>query len=208
MKNIKYNYPKSSFLNIEKDLGIIIDKILQNERLQKLLYWNHKDALTRRKLTEEEKYSLLGRQIKLIPKVYIDPDMLVYVFIEFGNFTQNLFNPQFRDGIITFHIICHYDQWLLDDMQLRPFKIAGELDSIFNNTRLTGLGTTQFLGANQVAISGEEFAGITLMYSVIHGEDDKINAPNVASNADIEENFDKIFNPHKIKSQEENEVEE
>ena len=62
MKNIKYNYPKSSFLNVEKDLGIIIDKILQNDRLQKLLYWNHKDALTRRKLTDDEKFSLIEKE--------------------------------------------------------------------------------------------------------------------------------------------------
>ena len=96
MKNIKYNYPKSSFLNVEKDLGIIIDKILQNDRLQKLLYWNHKDALTRRKLTDDEKFSLIGKQIKLVPKIYIDPEMLVYVIIGVDDFTPNDSNPEFR----------------------------------------------------------------------------------------------------------------
>lgn len=203
MKYIKYNYPKSSFLNVEKDLGIIIDKILQNERLQKLLYWNHKDALTRRKLTEEEKYSLLGKQIKLTPKVYVDPEMLVYLVISFGNFAPNATNPEFRDNTIHFDIICHFDQWLLDDMQLRPYKIAAELDSMFNESKLTGIGKLHFVNGDQVAISGEEYAGVSLMYLAVHGEDDKINAPAVPSNADLEENFDKLFNPHKFESIEE-----
>lgn len=205
MKNVKYNYPKSSFLNVEKDLGIIIDKILQNDRLQKLLYWNHKDALTRRKLTDDEKFSLPGKYIKLIPKIYIDPEMLVYIIISFGNFIPNPTNPEFRDNIIGFHIICHFDQWLLDDMQLRPYKIAAELDTMFNEAKLTGIGKLQFLGADQIAISGEEFAGITLLYSAVHGEDDKINAPNVASNADLVENFNKLFNPHLMEDEEEDE---
>ena len=205
MKNIKYNYPKSSFLNVEKDLGIIIDKILQNDRLQKLLYWNHKDALTRRKLTDDEKFSLLGKQIKLTPKVYIDPDMLVYLVISFGNFSPNLTNPEFRDNTIHFDIICHFDQWLLDDMQLRPYKIAAELDAMFNEAKLTGIGKMLFLNGDQVAISGEEYAGVSLMYSVIHGEDDKINAPDVASNKDLEENFNKLFNPHLVEDEEEDE---
>ena len=205
MKNIKYNYPKSSFLNVEKDLGIIIDKILQNDRLQKLLYWNHKDALTRRKLTDDEKFSLIGKQIKLVPKIYIDPEMLVYIIIGVDDFTPNDSNPEFRDNIIHFDIVCHFDQWLLDDMQLRPYKIAAELDSMFDNSKLTGIGNIRFLGAAQNALGGEEFAGISLIYTTIHGEDDKINAPNVASNADLVENFNKLFNPHLMEEEEEDE---
>ena len=205
MKNIKYNYPKSSFLNVEKDLGIIIDKILQNDRLQKLLYWNHKDALTRRKLTDDEKFSLIGEQIKIVPKIYIDSEMLVYIIISFGNFIPNPFNPEFRDNTISFDIICHFDQWLLNDMQLRPYKIAAELDTMFNEAKLTGIGTLEFLGASPIAIGGEEFAGLSLMYAAIHGEDDKINAPNTESNKDLVENFNKLFNPHLVEDEEEDE---
>ena len=29
----------------------------------------------------------------------------------------------------------------LDDFQLRPYKIAAELDAMFNESRLTGIGT-------------------------------------------------------------------
>lgn len=206
MKHVKYNYPKSSFLNVEKDLGIIVDKMLQNERLVKLLYYgNHKDALTKDKLDQDQKKSLIDNQIKIVPKVKIDKDMWVYIIISFGNFTPNPFNPEFRDNIITFNIICHFDQWNMGDMQLRPYKIAAELDTMFNEARLTGIGKLQFIGADNVAISGEEYAGLTLMYMAIHGEDDKINAPATLSNADLEENFDILFNSHKFKPLEEEE---
>ena len=117
MKKITYTYPKSSFLNIEKDLGIIIEKILQNERLKKLLYYTGRDALLKDKLTEEQQFELLGNNIKLVPKVYIDKDMLVYMIITFNDFVPNKTNPEFRDNTVQFDIICHFDQWLLNDMQ-------------------------------------------------------------------------------------------
>ena len=93
----------------------------------------------------------------------------------------------------------------MGNMQLRPYKIAAELDTMFNEAKLTGIGKLQFIAADSVAISGEEYAGLSLVYLAIHGEDDKINAPNVDSNADIVENFNKLFNPHLVEDEEEDE---
>ena len=39
MKKEIYTYPKSSFLSTEKDMGIIVDMIMKNERLKKMLYY-------------------------------------------------------------------------------------------------------------------------------------------------------------------------
>jgi len=60
---------------------------------------------------------------------------------------------------------------------LRPYKIAAEIDSMFNNKHLTGIGELHFLGANQIVLT-DEFAGLTLMYEAIHGGEDKKNAEN------------------------------
>ena len=43
---------------------------------------------------------------------------------------------------------------------------------MFNNKYLSGIGTLQFISANQVVLT-DEFAGISLMYNAIHGEEDK-----------------------------------
>jgi hypothetical protein len=65
----------------------------------------------------------------------------------------------------------------MNDFQLRPYKIAAEIDTLFNGRHLSGIGELQFLGANQLLLN-DEFAGLTLMYSAVHGEDDKVNSPN------------------------------
>jgi hypothetical protein len=192
MKVQNYQIPKSSFLSVDKDMSIITDWMLKNNRLKKLLHYTTKDALKRQNLTEEETVELIGKNIKIIPKLYIDSSVLAYIIIGFDNFTPNATNPEFRDNIISFDIICHFDQWQLQDFQLRPYKIAAEIDSMFNEKRLTGIGTLQFLGANQIILN-DEFAGLSLMYQAIHGEEDKKGMLNPAEQEEFEIDFNELF---------------
>ena len=167
-----YKEPQSSFMSVEKDLTIIVDKMLQDERLKKLLFYTSSDALHKPKITNEQSIGLFGKNIKIVPKLYIDEPVLNYIVISFDNYVTNLTNPQFRDNTVTFDIICHFSQWQLENFQLRPYRIAAELDTLLNNQRLTGIGLFQFLGCKQIVLN-DEFAGLTLMYSAIHGGEDK-----------------------------------
>ena len=192
MKVEGYQYPHSSFLSVEKDMGIITNMMLKNNRLKKLLYHTTKDCLNRPKLTEDQTVDLIGKNIKMVPKLTVDGSVLNYIIITFDNFTRTE-NPEFRDNIIEFDIICHFDQWQLQDFQLRPYMIAAEIDTMFNEKHLTGIGTLNFLGANQIILT-DEFAGLCLMYRAVHGEDDKKHSPTVKSEEDRIINFDELFN--------------
>lgn len=192
MKIEGYKVPKSSFLSVNKDLSIIVDYILKNKNLKKLLYYTTKDALKRAPLTEEQSLSLINTHIKLVPKIYIDEKVLTYIIISMDNFLPSE-NPEFRNNIITFDIICHFDQWQLLDFDLRPYRIAAEIDTILSNKKLTGIGETEFLGCNQIVLS-DEFAGLTLMYMVYHGEEDKKFSPNPINEESLIQNFNELFN--------------
>lgn len=172
MRVNELDIPKSSFLGMEKDMSTIVNKILSNERLKKLLYYTTPECLSLPKLSEKQTAELFGKNIKIIPKLYVDNSVLNYMIISFDNFIQNDTNPEFRDSVIEFDIICHFDQWNLRDFQLRPYRIAAELDSMLDKQRLSGIGRLEFLGANQIILT-DEFAGLCLMYQAIHGEEDK-----------------------------------
>lgn len=169
--------PKSSFLSMEKDLEIIVNHLCKNERLKRLLYYTTPDAIDKPNLDDEQMIQLFKKNIKLIPKLYVDGSVLNYVVISFDNFIPNDTNPEFRDNIIEFDIVCHYDQWHLKDYQLRPYRIAAEIDSMIDKTHLTGIGKLEFLGGNQIILT-DEYAGLCLMYTAIHGEEDKKFMPN------------------------------
>ncbi len=192
MKRLVYKYPKSSFLSIDKDMNMIMSKMLENKRLKKLLFYTSDDALEKADVSMEDTIGMMNKNVKNVPKLYVDGSVLNYVIISMDNFTPSK-NPQFRDNVIEFDIICHFDQWNLKDFQLRPYKIAAEIDSMFDKTHLTGIGTLEFLGANQILLT-DEYAGLCLMYQATHGEEDKIDAPVGADDADIIENFDNVIN--------------
>ena len=193
MKITNYQFPKSSFLSVEKDLELITQTMLKNQRFKKLLYYTTEDALDQKDLTSEQSLELFKKNIKIVPKLYIDGSVMSYVIISFDNFTPNGENPEFRDNIISFDIICHFDQWQLQDFQLRPYRIAAEIDTMFAEKHLTGIGTLNFLGANQLLLN-EEFAGVSLMYSAIHGEEDKKGMLNPEDNEEYQLDFNELFN--------------
>jgi hypothetical protein len=172
MRIDRYQPPKSSFLSMEKDLGIIIGNMEKCSRLKRLLCNNAKDALSRETPAIDIAEMIQKGYIRIVPKITIDEEVRQYVVISFDNFTPNATNPEFRDNIISFDIICHFDNWNLGNMMLRPYKIAAEIDSMFNGKYLSGIGTLQFLGANQIILT-DEFGGLSLMYAAIHGEEDK-----------------------------------
>ena len=188
----KFPVPKSSFLSTEKDMNLIISAMLENERLKRLLHYTSRDALKRKNLTEDESLELFGKNIKIVPKLTVDNSVLNYIIISFDNFTQSG-NPEFRDNIIEFDIICHFDQWQLQDFALRPYKIAGEIDSMFNGKHLTGIGELNFLGANQIILT-DEFAGLCLMSTAVHGEEDKKFMPNPVDEEQFLEDWEEYIN--------------
>lgn len=187
-----YRQPESSFLSMEKDLGIISDLMLKNERLKKLLYYTTPECLNKPKLTQDQTYELFGKNIKIVPRLHIDKTILNYVIVSFEDFAPSE-NPEFRTNLIAFDIVCHYDQWQLKDFQLRPYRIAAEIDTMLKNQRLTGIGELEFWGAAPQAW-GDDFGGLTIFYNAVHGGEDKKKMTNPADEEKFVEDFSELFN--------------
>lgn len=193
MKIENYIFPKSSFLSIEKDIDIIASKILSNERIQKLLHYNVPNALEKPSLTEDEQLELFENNIKIVPKLYIDHSIRSYIVISFDNFVPNETNPEFRDNLIIFDIVCHHEQWKMKGFQLRPYKIAAEIDTMFNEARLTGIGKLKFVGSGSFSL-GDDYSSISLMYAAIHGEEDKVGMLDPRQEAQYVKEFNEQYN--------------
>lgn len=192
MKIDNVKNPESAFLAQEKDMRIIVDRMAANQRLRKLLYYTTPDALKKPEVSDQNFAKMFGKNIRNLPKLYIDKNVLNYIVISFDNFAPNGDNPEFRDNTIEFDIICHYDQWqLADSFQLRPYRIAAELDSMLDKKHLTGIGQINFIGAQQIILT-DEFAGLCLLYDTIHGGEDKKYMPNPADEQMFIEDYFKM----------------
>lgn len=175
---------KTSFMSVAKDQEQIWKKLFINSPyknlLKRLLVINTKDCLDLSNEAYAEDISNLQIHdlmdkgyLRIIPKLAFGEheEVKSYILLEFDDFVPTE-NPEFRDCVISFTIISHLDQWGLDDYQLRPHLIAGYVDGIMNNTKLSGIGTLQFIGASQIVLN-EYLGGVMLRYVATHGTDDK-----------------------------------
>ena len=177
----------SSFLSCEKDIETILKKLFIESKpysdiLKRLLVINTKDCLednsevVLNKIQQTTLSQLIkDKYIRLSPKIEIEEhdEVKAYLIISSDNYTTNETNPYYRDCTITFDIICYTDYWDIGNYRLRPLKIAGYIDGILNNAKLSGIGTFNFIGCNELILN-ETLSGYTLSYRAIHGNDDKI----------------------------------
>lgn len=182
---------RSSFLSCEKDTEIILRRLFIESKpysdvLKKLLIINTKDCLTSNNPNYLKKINSMSLKdlreqgyIRLEPKLKFGEheEVKTYLLLSFDNFTPNANNPEYRDCTVAVDIICHTDYWDVENYCLRPIKIAGYIDGILNNSKLTGIGRFHFMGCNQLILD-ENLSGYTLMYRAIHDVDgdDKIPA--------------------------------
>ena len=193
-KSLSFNKNlKSSFYSCEKDTETILKKLFiesqpYSDELKRLLMINTKDCLDK----SNQNYSKIikntslkelieGKYISLIPKIQFNEheEVKSYIILTFDNFVETT-NPEYRDCIISFDILCHTDYWDLGDYRLRPMKIAGIIDGILNDSKLSGIGTLQFIGGNLLVLN-EELSGYTLMYQATHGNDDNLPLEEIES---------------------------
>ena len=175
----------SSFLSCEKDSELIIKKLFVDSRpysdeLKRLLLINTKDCLDDRtnpvykdKINNTSIADLIDQgYIRLKPQLTFgeNEEAKNYIILSYDNFTQTS-NDHFRDCVIEIDILCHMDNWDLGNFRQRPIKIMGYIDGILNQNRLTGIGTLEFVSANEIILS-EDLAGYCLMYRAVHGDDD------------------------------------
>lgn len=178
MKHNSYEYPKSSLLGMPKDAAIIIDRILSNPNLLRLLVYETRDWQSQPLPNGERiKELFTSHQISSVPKIKIDSKEKTYIRLTYGTVIRNASNPEYRDNTFGIDIICHYDNWDLGDFELRPYRVAGEIDAMLDKTHLTGIGELEFVSATPY-VYNEEFAGVSLTYLAVRGHEDQKNPVN------------------------------
>lgn len=181
---------QSSFLSCEKDTELIIRKLFVDSRpysdeLKRLILINTPDCLDSRaranqaytdKIANTSLKDLIKEgYIRLQPRLNMheNEEVKSYILISYDNFTPSS-NEHYRDCYVEIDILCHIDAWEMTNYRQRPIKIAGYVDGILNESKLTGIGTLNFVSANEIVLN-ENLAGYCLMYRAVHGDDDTID---------------------------------
>ena len=149
---------------------IIANKILKNQRICRLLKYQtkqpFKEMCNGKQQPDVDGAELINKQILIVPKIFDDSTQkMSYITAIFDNFVVNPMNPEFKISTIRFDVACPYDEWLLSEKSLRPYLIMQELDIMFNESKLAGIGNLTFYRADNLVLT-PWMGGYSMVYKI------------------------------------------
>lgn len=127
------------------DLGVnaqyIVKRLLANQNLLKLLYYTDKDPLSHEDLTEEQiEKEVFGKLVKIIPRVGPKETANSIVVVRIARGRGLTSNGEFKSVSISVETFVPMTQWVIKDINLRPFAIMGEIQKSLDGKKIEGLG--------------------------------------------------------------------
>lgn len=147
-----------------EDIFKMIQKILSNQNLLKLLKFTDPNPLNHPDLTQDEIDDMLHKNVLIVPKM---PDTLdeklCYVIVILNTYDVSPNNQDFKIATVRFDVICPMDRWVINAKTLRPYLIMSEIDTMFNEKSIAGIGNLSFDSARPLVVS-PQLAGYSLTY--------------------------------------------
>lgn len=139
-----------------QELGVNLQKIcsrlMANDQLINLLYYEDLDPLNQELLNEQQKQKLFNDLVCIVPRVGTREDSRSVIAIYIPKASSLSGNKEFKNVFIAVDIFVPLNQWIIKDSNLRPFAIMGEIQSSLNDKTVNGLGK----------IKGGDFELVTL----------------------------------------------
>ena len=119
----------------------IVKRLLENDTLVNLLYYEDKDPLGQPTLDKEFKQKeIFEKLIKVVPHVGTNEDSKSRVVVYITKGGKNPKNNEFKNVNISVSVFVPLTNWIIKDTNLRPFAILGELQSSLDGKVINGLG--------------------------------------------------------------------
>ena len=124
-------------VNLQK----IINRLVANDDLVRLLYHEDDNPLAGAPLTKEEKQKeVFEKLIKTVPRVGTKDTAKSIVVVYIQRAAKISGNKEFKNVRILVDVIVPLTQWYIKDTNLRPFAILGRIQESLDDKTINGLG--------------------------------------------------------------------
>ena len=128
-------------MELGENLQKIVSRLIANDDLVKLLYFEDENPLEHTALTKEEKQKeIFEKLIKTVPRVGTKDTAKSVVVVYVQRAAKISGNKEFRNVRILVDVIVPLTQWYIKDTNLRPFAILGQIQSSLDDKTVNGLG--------------------------------------------------------------------
>jgi len=130
-----------NLIELGPNLQKIVNRLMANENLMKLLYYTDKDPLSQPNLTDEQKQNeIFNKLLKVIPRVGPKDTANSIVTVRVASGHKISRNTEFMSLVLSIEVFVPLTQWIIKSDNLRPFLILGEIKKSLDNKDINGLG--------------------------------------------------------------------
>ena len=127
-----------------ENLQKVVSRLMQNDNLAKLLYYENFDPLDSEELTKEEKQKeIYNKLLRFVPRSVEDETNKSIVFVYIARGQKISGNNEFTKIDFTVDVVTPLETWVIKDSNLRPFAILGEIQKSLEGKTINGLGKIQ-----------------------------------------------------------------
>ena len=139
------------FEEIGRALNKIAQKLNKDKQLCRLLKYMESNPLSSELDDWDDTISLVNTSIRIIPKARLNEvtEPVIVITIPTIELHDNI---DFSSLTVQIDVLCPIDKWQIDDICPRPFKIMQRIYDCLQASKVTGIGTMQFLAAEQSVI--------------------------------------------------------
>lgn len=124
-----------------ENLQKIVKRLLANDELVKLLYYEQDDPMGQSALSAEMKEKeVFEKLIKTVPRVGTKDTAKSVIVVYVQKAGKLSGNKEFRNVRILVDVIVPLTQWYIRDTNFRPFAILGQVQSSLDDKTVNGLG--------------------------------------------------------------------
>ena len=158
------------FAVMGNNIFTIANKIMSDQDICRLLKYQTRDPFAEecngKPQPDVDGADLINKQILIVPKIFDDStEKMSYITAIFDNFVVNQLNAEFKITTVRFDIACPYDEWLLNKHSLRPYLIMQRIDTLFNESKLSGIGNLHFYRADNLVLT-PWMGGYSMVYKI------------------------------------------
>jgi hypothetical protein len=149
---------------------IVINTLMQSEKISKLLYYSSPDALFRNDLTDKQREDLLYSHIypyRFMPNPVENQGTFITIGANGFRRYQEGFTvfDNYVAGEINFFVFTHMDL-MRTDSGVRQDLILGELERLFDNVSGLGMGKLKLRSANELWMHNNKFGGYSVAFTI------------------------------------------
>lgn len=124
-------------INLQK----IVNRLMENDNLVNLLYYQDKDPLSQPHLTKEQKQEqIFNKRILVVPKMNPQEEAQSTISVVCASSASLGANNEFINLTIVVEIFVPITQWMIKNSNLRPYAILGEVQRSLDKKVINGLG--------------------------------------------------------------------